>query len=235
MFSLLVARRWLLIVAVVLGTVLAATTPAMPVAAQACDPAYPDFCIPSFEAIGDLNCGDIVATNFTVLDPDPHQFDTDLDGIGCEATNSTGSSAAEGITATDVEPECDPSYPDLCLPPPPPDLNCDDLGFALTVIHDDAAGATDPHQLDPDENGIGCGLIDTLASSASASSGTAQDELAECDPSYPDACLPAPPPDLNCTDIGYALGVIHDATQGATDPHKLDPDGNGIGCESLAP
>ena len=47
-----------------------------------CDPSYPDNCIPSSPP--DLDCGDIPFTNFKVLQPDPHRFDGDKDGIGCE-------------------------------------------------------------------------------------------------------------------------------------------------------
>ncbi|MFP4006775.1 MAG: excalibur calcium-binding domain-containing protein [Spirulinaceae cyanobacterium] len=49
-----------------------------------CDPAYPDpdVCIPSPPP--DLDCGEIEYRNFTVLPPDPHRFDGDKDGIGCE-------------------------------------------------------------------------------------------------------------------------------------------------------
>ncbi len=47
-----------------------------------CDPAYPTVCIPSPPP--DLNCPDIGHRNFTVLPPDPHRFDGDGDGIGCE-------------------------------------------------------------------------------------------------------------------------------------------------------
>ena len=47
---------------------------------------YPTVCIPPPPS--DLNCGDIPYHNFTVLwdvpDPDPHHFDGDHDGIGCE-------------------------------------------------------------------------------------------------------------------------------------------------------
>ena len=49
---------------------------------SSCDPAYPDVCIASPPP--DLNCADITARNFRVLPPDPHRFDTDRDGIGCE-------------------------------------------------------------------------------------------------------------------------------------------------------
>ncbi len=49
---------------------------------EECDPAYPTVCIPSPPP--DLDCGDIPYTNFEVLPPDPHNFDGDGDGIGCE-------------------------------------------------------------------------------------------------------------------------------------------------------
>ncbi len=49
-----------------------------------CDPAYPDFCIPPLEMVGDLDCDDVDGSYFTVYDPDPHGFDGDYDGVGCE-------------------------------------------------------------------------------------------------------------------------------------------------------
>ena len=48
-----------------------------------CDPSYPDFCIPPPPP--DLDCKDIPHKNFKVLQPDPHGFDRDKDGIGCES------------------------------------------------------------------------------------------------------------------------------------------------------
>jgi hypothetical protein len=55
-----------------------------------------------------------------------------------------------------------------------------------------------------------------------------------CDPSYPDVCIPSPPPDLDCRDVPHAdIRVV------GADPHRLDGpyDGSipnepdGIGCE----
>jgi micrococcal nuclease len=68
----------------------AAVTPA-PIAplvpGNNCEPSYPDVCIPIGSA--DLDCPDIDARRFTVLwevaNPDPHRFDGDADGIGCES------------------------------------------------------------------------------------------------------------------------------------------------------
>jgi hypothetical protein len=47
-----------------------------------CDSAYLDVCIPSPPP--DLDCSDIQEKNFKVLSSDPHGFDGDNDGIGCE-------------------------------------------------------------------------------------------------------------------------------------------------------
>ena len=51
-------------------------------AGEACDPAYPSVCIPPPPP--DLNCGDIPHHSFTTLFPDPHGFDGDKDGVGCD-------------------------------------------------------------------------------------------------------------------------------------------------------
>lgn len=57
-------------------------TPTEPPQAN-CDPSYPTVCIPPPPP--DLDCGDIPYRRFTVLPPDPHKFDGDKDGIGCES------------------------------------------------------------------------------------------------------------------------------------------------------
>ena len=224
-----VARRT--IVALLLLVSLLATGPTgpAPAAAQSCDPAYPDVCVPPVEEVGDLDCPDIGYSNITVYDPDPHYLDTDLDGIGCESTISSGGGSGSSASADPVETECDPSYPYACLPPAPPDLNCDDIGFAVAVIKDASIGATDPHKLDPDGDGMGCVSYGDGGTSTTSS---AEGEAVDCDPSYPDICLPPPPPDLNCDDIGEPINVLYDPSQGITDPHNLDPDGDGVGCRS---
>jgi micrococcal nuclease len=48
-----------------------------------------------------------------------------------------------------------------------------------------------------------------------------------CDPAYPDVCIPPSPPDLDCGQIAHRhLRVL------APDPHRLDGDRDGVGCES---
>ncbi|BBD63058.1 SNase-like nuclease (plasmid) [Nostoc sp. HK-01] len=49
---------------------------------QKCEPSYPDICISPNSA--DLNCPDIPYRRFRVVPPDPHGFDRDGDGVGCE-------------------------------------------------------------------------------------------------------------------------------------------------------
>ena len=49
-----------------------------------------------------------------------------------------------------------------------------------------------------------------------------------CDPNY-EGCIPLYPPDLDCPDI-RALGLAPVHRIGA-DPHRLDRDGDGVGCE----
>jgi len=47
-----------------------------------------------------------------------------------------------------------------------------------------------------------------------------------CDPFYPDVCIPTPPPDLDCPEIPYKnFRVV------GSDPHRFDGDHDGIGCE----
>jgi uncharacterized protein YraI len=51
----------------------------------------------------------------------------------------------------------------------------------------------------------------------------------DCDPSYPDLCIPPGSADLNC-DYVFSLG-LRSITVYAPDPHGFDDDGDGAGCE----
>jgi micrococcal nuclease len=59
------------------------TTPQPATQTSNCSPAYPSVCIPPGPP--DLNCGDISQRRFQVIAPDPHRFDGDKDGVGCES------------------------------------------------------------------------------------------------------------------------------------------------------
>jgi micrococcal nuclease len=51
----------------------------------------------------------------------------------------------------------------------------------------------------------------------------------KCDPNYARGCVPPYPPDLDCADI-RAMGIAPVRVIGS-DPHRLDGDGDGLGCE----
>jgi len=108
-----------------------------------CDESYPDICIPPFPP--DVDCDEISYSNFRVIQPDPHGLDTDYDGIGCEV------GSPESSNPIPTTPSCDPSYPDVCIAPYPPDLDCGEIGYSnFRVI------GSDPHGFDRDNDGIGC-------------------------------------------------------------------------------
>jgi micrococcal nuclease len=56
--------------------------------------------------------------------------------------------------------------------------------------------------------------------------GAAAPATTPCEPSYPDLCLPPPPPDLDCPDVPSKRFRVVGA-----DPHRFDGDGDGVGCE----
>lgn len=56
-------------------------TPTPTPKAANCHPSYPTMCLPGAP---DLDCADVPQRAFPVLPPDPHRFDADKDGIGCE-------------------------------------------------------------------------------------------------------------------------------------------------------
>jgi micrococcal nuclease len=61
----------------------APAAPPPPASTGNCDPSYPDVCIPP--APPDLDCGDVAYRRFRVVGSDPHRFDADHDGVGCES------------------------------------------------------------------------------------------------------------------------------------------------------
>ena len=71
------------------GACLPINSPTPPPTAN-CHPSYPDTCIRGPPP--PLNCDNISFRNFKVVEPDPHGFDGDNDGIGCEGGGGGGSS-----------------------------------------------------------------------------------------------------------------------------------------------
>jgi micrococcal nuclease len=70
----------------------------------------------------------------------------------CYPTNVNASDSVAGNTTTEKKQgNCDPSYPDVCIPPPPPDLDCSDISQK-----DFKVNGSDPHRFDNNNDGTGC-------------------------------------------------------------------------------
>jgi len=69
------------LIAVILLTILVAAVLPQPLF-RICDSSYPDFCLDP--DMPDLDCDDVPWDDFAVIPPDPHGFDADRDGTGCE-------------------------------------------------------------------------------------------------------------------------------------------------------
>jgi micrococcal nuclease len=83
----------------------------------------------------------------------------------CETEPTPARQSKPGPTAAPAKPaapalpvakapapgNCDASYPDVCIAPPPPDLDCPQVPFRRFRV----VGA-DPHRFDADRDGVGC-------------------------------------------------------------------------------
>ncbi|HXF63382.1 MAG TPA: SH3 domain-containing protein [Caldilineaceae bacterium] len=123
--------------------------------------------------------------------------------------------------------ECDSSYPGLCIPPPPPDLDCTDISYQSFPVR-----GADPHNFDGDGDGIGCENPQSTPvepdqpAPAPLPEPAPQQPEPECDPNYTDACIPIVSYDLDCGDV-----TARRFQSIGSDPHGFDGDGDGIACE----
>jgi micrococcal nuclease len=60
-------------------------------------------------------------------------------------------SAATTAPAPPPRGNCDASYPTVCIPPPPPDLERGEIEFRRFAVE-----PPDPHGFDGNEDGVGC-------------------------------------------------------------------------------
>lgn len=67
------------------------------------------------------------------------------------AGDTTTPAIGSGGVQTGSSSGCDPSYPGVCIPPPPPDLDCADIRYRSFAV----VGA-DPHRFDGNHDGVGC-------------------------------------------------------------------------------
>ena len=74
------------------------------------------------------------------------------------------------------------------------------------------------------------GNVNSLFKRSAAAQPVFKPPVATCDSSYEGVCIPPGPPDLDCDDLD-GLGIPTPVTVVGDDPHDLDPDGNGFGCD----
>ncbi len=73
-------------------------------------------------------------------------------GLWSGCPTAAPASAAPSRAVAPSGGSCHPGYPDDCIPPGPPDLDCPDIGHRVRV--DQSRG--DPHRFDADRDGWGC-------------------------------------------------------------------------------
>jgi micrococcal nuclease len=79
-------------------------------------------------------------------------------GCGVTTTSTTSTSTTTTVnktTTTTLSTNCHPSYPDVCIPPPPPDLDCKDIPYRNFRVRWDVPNPN-PHKFDRDRDGIEC-------------------------------------------------------------------------------
>ena len=83
-----------------------------------------------------------------IFNENPSLFDADI--ITVVASPNTAVPQSGSLDTSAPQSDCDPSYPDFCIPPPPPLLNCDTQPNDFTVL------PPDPHGFDRDIDSRGC-------------------------------------------------------------------------------
>ena len=68
---------------------------------------------------------------------------------GIPAAGSVPTAAPAGASSSDAG--CDPAYPDVCIPSPPPDLACRDVPYTRFRVL-----PPDPHDFDGNQDGVAC-------------------------------------------------------------------------------
>ncbi len=112
---------------------------------------------------------------------------TVIDSVGQIASGSIQITVEEPAEEEEEEETtCDPSYPDVCIPPPPPDLDCSQISERNFEVL-----PPDPHGFDGNDNdGRGC------------ESGTNQDNNTGSDDPAPDDNTGSDGSDNNSDDTG---------------------------------
>jgi micrococcal nuclease len=87
---------------------------------------------------------------FLAAQRDARSHERGLWGAVCNEPEPVSTGGGGGAGGAGDGP-CDPSYPDVCIPPYPPDLDCGDVSFTYFRVE-----GSDPHGFDGDDDGMGC-------------------------------------------------------------------------------
>jgi hypothetical protein len=99
------------------------------------------------------------------LNDESEQVSTSDNSDDNSSSNSSSISSDDNNDGSDDGEDCDESYPDVCIPPPPPVLECSDIDE-----HDFEVRGSDPHGFDSNDDGVGCEEDGSSSSSSSSSS-----------------------------------------------------------------
>ena len=155
---------------------------------------------------------------------DPHRLDRDGDGIACQSLPGAPSDESNSNSSVGPEPTPTPKTEDT--------HNCSDFDTwaeAQAFFESEGGPASDPHRLDRNDDGIACESLPgapgkpapTPVSTVQTPTGTPASETFQ---------------DQNCSDFDtWAEAQAFFESEGgpASDPHRLDGDGDGIACQSL--
>jgi micrococcal nuclease len=73
------------------------------------------------------------------------------EGLGRARPQSVWRGCTKPVQPPSSTANCDPSYPTVCIPPPPPDLDCADVPYRNFAVR-----GADPHRFDGEGDGVGC-------------------------------------------------------------------------------
>jgi hypothetical protein len=137
------------------------------------------------------------------------------------ATTAAAATTTAPTTVATTRPPSKPTTSRLALIPGRYCATMHAAGWSFKEARDYYNDHGQPAHMDADGDGIPCETV------YGEVGGPAPAPQEDCDPAYPDDCLPSPPPDLDCADIGRRVAVDHKYG----DPHRLDADGDGYGCD----
>jgi hypothetical protein len=178
-------------------------------------------------------------------------IDDDEDGVACEVyfARERRPSRSQAADAEDAALSSNAAMPQRRQSN---DLDCEDFTTQEDAQAEFDADPDDPHFLDSNQDGIACALLPRAAdlerrdrADAADTAGAPEERQerrrnrrAQRDARNQSEVIDAPGPersqDLDCLDFEFQEDAQETYAEDPTDPHNLDPNGDGIACSSLA-